>query len=158
VDDAGLAVDVAPLEREELFRAKPRSCRDDRDRAPGTEFGGDGLDFLPGLEGANLGSLRLRVGNGLRDVLGDDQRSRAMREAYGQFYEAVGARLVAHNGDPVLASNVTAAAAKLDEYGSWKVRKARQSRKIDGLVASVIAFSRAARTRAEPEEPLMSWA
>jgi phage terminase large subunit-like protein len=80
-----------------------------------------------------------------------DQRSRAMREAYSQFYEAVGACQVAHDGDAVLTAHVTAAAATLDEYGSWKVRKKRQTRKIDGLVACVIAFSRAAREPARRE-------
>ncbi len=85
-----------------------------------------------------------------------DQRSRAMREAYSQFFEAVGACQVAHNGDAVLASHVTAAAATLDEYGSWKVRKKKQTRKIDGLVASVIAFSRAAREPAR-REPMVAF-
>ena len=74
-----------------------------------------------------------------------DQRSKAMREAYSQFYEAVGARQIVHNGDAVLASHVISAAATLDEYGSWRIKKVKQSRKIDGLVASVIAYSRAAR-------------
>jgi phage terminase large subunit-like protein len=86
-----------------------------------------------------------------------DQRSRVMREAYSQFYEAVGAGQVVHDGDPVLASHVTSAAATLDEYGGWKVRKTKQSRKIDGLVASVIAFSRAAREQPSVygERPLL---
>ena len=86
-----------------------------------------------------------------------DQRSRAMREAYSQFYEAVGACQIVHDGDRVLASHVTAAAATLDEYGSWKVRKKKQTRKIDGLVASVIAFSRAAREPARSTEPLLAF-
>jgi phage terminase large subunit-like protein len=86
-----------------------------------------------------------------------DQRSRQMREAYGQFYEAVGAGQVVHDGDPILAQHVIAAAATLDDFGSWKVRKAKQSRKIDGLVASVIAYSRAAREPAELEAPLIGW-
>ncbi len=76
-----------------------------------------------------------------------DQRSRAMREAYGQFYEAVGSQTLGHDGDPVLSSHVVSAVATLDEFGAWKVKKAKQSRKIDGLVASVIAHSRAARDR-----------
>jgi phage terminase large subunit-like protein len=74
-----------------------------------------------------------------------DQRSKAMRQATDQFYEAVGSRQVAHDGDLVFASHVTAAAATLDEFGSWRVKKARQDRKIDGLIAAVIAHSRAAR-------------
>jgi hypothetical protein len=37
-----------------------------------------------------------------------------MREAYGQFYEAVGSATVCHEGDPVLTAHVLAAAATLD--------------------------------------------
>jgi phage terminase large subunit-like protein len=72
-----------------------------------------------------------------------DARSRAMRDAYGQFYEAVNSHTIAHDGDPVLSSHVVSAAASIDEWGAWKVRKRKQSQKIDGLVASVIAVSRA---------------
>lgn len=85
-----------------------------------------------------------------------DQRSRVMRDAYAQFYEAVGAEQIVHEGDPVLTSHVLAAAASLDEFGAWKVRKAKQSRKIDGLVSSVLAYSRAVR---EPQRRslMVSW-
>ena len=72
-----------------------------------------------------------------------DARSRAMRDGYSQFYEAVNSHTLVHDGDPVLASHVVSAAASIDEWGAWKVRKAKRSRKIDGLVASVIAHSRA---------------
>jgi phage terminase large subunit-like protein len=64
-----------------------------------------------------------------------------MRDAYSQFYEAVNSHTIAHDGDPVLASHIVSAAASIDEWGAWKVRKAK--RKIDGLVASVIPHSRA---------------
>jgi hypothetical protein len=46
--------------------------------------------------------------------------------------------------------------AHVDPAGHWKIRKVKQSHKIDGLVASVIAYSRAARTLAE-REPLFAW-
>jgi phage terminase large subunit-like protein len=74
-----------------------------------------------------------------------DQRTREMREYTGQLYEAVGAGTLGHDGDPVLAAHVGAAAAQLDEFGGWRVKKRKQSKKIDGLVASVIAHGRAAR-------------
>lgn len=69
-----------------------------------------------------------------------------MRQATDRFYEAVGSQQVAHDGDPVLAAHVTSAAAALDDFGSWRIKKARQDRKIDALVASIIAYSRTART------------
>ena len=78
-----------------------------------------------------------------------DQRSAPMREAWSQFYEAVNARALAHEGDSILAAHVLNAAAHVDPSGHWKVRKIKQSHKIDGLVASVIAYSRAARAPAK---------
>jgi phage terminase large subunit-like protein len=78
-----------------------------------------------------------------------DQRSAPMREAWSQFYEAVNSQTIAHDGDGILTAHVLNAAAHVDPAGHWKVRKVKQSRKIDGLVASVIAYSRAARTPAK---------
>jgi phage terminase large subunit-like protein len=74
-----------------------------------------------------------------------DQRSTAMRQATDQFYEAVGSQQIVHDGDAVLTAHVTSAAATLDDFGSWRIRKARQDRKIDALVASIIAHSRVTR-------------
>jgi phage terminase large subunit-like protein len=70
-----------------------------------------------------------------------------MREAWSQFYEAVNERALAHEGDSILTAHVLNAAAHVDPSGHWKVRKIKQSHKIDGLVASVIAYSRAAPLR-----------
>jgi phage terminase large subunit-like protein len=87
-----------------------------------------------------------------------DQRSVPMREAWSQFYEAVASRTLAHPGDRVLTAHVLNAAAHVDAAGHWKVRKIRQSHKIDGLVASVIAYSRAARApRKRATVPLIAW-
>jgi phage terminase large subunit-like protein len=72
-----------------------------------------------------------------------------MREAWSQFYEAVNSQALAHSGDGILTAHVLNAAAHVDPAGHWKVRKIKQSRKIDGLVASVIAYSRAARAPAK---------
>jgi phage terminase large subunit-like protein len=74
-----------------------------------------------------------------------------MREAWSQFYEAVNAGARAHDGDGVLTAHVLNAAAHVDPAGHWKIRKVRQSHKIDALVASVIAYSRAARAPAKRE-------
>lgn len=84
------------------------------------------------------------------------QHSEAMRQAYSQFYEAVNSRTLAHEGDEVLTAHVLNAAAHVNAAGHWKIRKVKQSHKIDGLVASVIAHSRAAR---EPAglEPFMAF-
>jgi phage terminase large subunit-like protein len=80
-----------------------------------------------------------------------DQRSTEMRNAYNQFYEAVQSRALAHDGDAVLTSHVLNAAAQPDDFGNWRVRKLKQSHKIDGLVSAVLAHSRAAREPAMVE-------
>jgi phage terminase large subunit-like protein len=80
-----------------------------------------------------------------------DQRSAPMREAWSQFYEAVNAQALAHEGDPILTAHVLNAAAHIDPAGHWKVRKIKQTHKIDGLVAAVIAYSRAARAPAKKQ-------
>jgi protein-L-isoaspartate O-methyltransferase len=54
-----------------------------------------------------------------------------------------------HDGDEILTAHVLNAAAHVDPAGHWKVRKIKQSHKIDALVASVIAYSCAARAPAE---------
>jgi phage terminase large subunit-like protein len=46
-------------------------------------------------------------------------------------------------GDSILTAHVLNVAAHVDPAGHWKVRKIKQSHKIDGLVVSV-AYSRAA--------------
>ena len=58
------------------------------------------------------------------------------------------------HGQPAHVPN---AAAHVDPAGHWKVRKIKQSHKIGALVASVIAYSRAARAPAK-REPLFAWA
>jgi hypothetical protein len=61
-NDARLAVDVAALERNPLLGAQAGAGGEHGDRAePRAELDRDGLDFLPGLEGPDLGALRLRI-------------------------------------------------------------------------------------------------
>jgi phage terminase large subunit-like protein len=79
-----------------------------------------------------------------------------MREAWSQFYEAVNAQALAHAGDPILTAHVLNAAAHVDPAGDWKIRKVKQSHKIDGRVACVIAYGRAARAPAK-RKPLFAW-
>jgi phage terminase large subunit-like protein len=70
------------------------------------------------------------------------QASGPMADAYQGFYqEALEGRL-AHDGDPVFAAHVEAAAAQKSERG-WKVYKLKSSQRIDALVAAVLAVARA---------------
>jgi phage terminase large subunit-like protein len=77
------------------------------------------------------------------------QASAAMADAYQHFYEACLAGTIVHDGDPVFAAHVDAAAAVLTESG-WRVYKLRSSNPIDALVASAMARERAARDAAGP--------
>jgi phage terminase large subunit-like protein len=66
------------------------------------------------------------------------QNSSEMGDAYQAFYAAVGEGRIRHVGDPVLNAHVLATAAEKTDRG-WKVRKLRQSQRIDACVASVMA-------------------
>jgi phage terminase large subunit-like protein len=69
------------------------------------------------------------------------QNSASMADAYQDFYQAVIEAKLAHAGGRVLTAHVLAAAAEKTERG-WKVRKLRQSQRIDALVAAVMAHYR----------------
>lgn len=72
------------------------------------------------------------------------QGSQEMANAYQGFYASVREGRVVHDGDVVLAAHVEATAAEQTERG-WKIRKLKSNQRIDALVASVMAHSRAAR-------------
>lgn len=77
------------------------------------------------------------------------QNSAAMADALQGFYEdALEGRLV-HAGDPVLASHVMATAAERGERG-WRLRKMRQTQRIDAVFASVMAVWAQRQRQAAP--------
>jgi phage terminase large subunit-like protein len=71
-----------------------------------------------------------------------NQSSVVMLRAYQSWFQAVQEGRVAHDGDRVLEKHVTSTAAVAAE-GGWKIRKLRQSHRIDAHVAAVMAHSRA---------------
>jgi len=81
------------------------------------------------------------------EILADDglpmveleQSSASMADAYQGFYEATLNGTVRHPGDPVLTAHVANTAAEKTDRG-WKVRKMRQSGRIDATVACVMAL------------------
>lgn len=72
-----------------------------------------------------------------------NQGTVAMRAAEQTFHDAVLEEKFAHDGDGVLRAHVAATVAERTE-GGWKIRKAKQTAVIDGVVAMVMAHSRAA--------------
>ena len=80
-----------------------------------------------------------------------NQSSVVMLRAYQSWYQAVQEGRVAHDGDRVLEKHVTSTAAVAAE-GGWKIRKLRQSHRIDAHVAAVMAHSRAEHDRNHVEE------
>lgn len=72
-----------------------------------------------------------------------EQSSKPMADAYQAFYDAAVERALEHDGDPVFAAHVKATVAKRTDRG-WKVSKAQYHRRIDALVAAVMAHYRAA--------------
>lgn len=80
------------------------------------------------------------------------QGSGQMSDAVHAFYEAVLERRVAHSAG-VLSQHVLACAAEMTERG-WKIRKLKQSQKIDAAVAAVMAAWAVEHVEAEP---LVAW-
>jgi phage terminase large subunit-like protein len=80
-----------------------------------------------------------------------NQSSVVMLRAYQTWYQAVQEGRIAHDGDRVLEKHVTSTAAVAQE-GGWKIRKLRQSHRIDAHVAAVMAHSRADHDRNVVEE------
>lgn len=70
------------------------------------------------------------------------QNSAEMADAYQDFYTAARSGKLAHDGDPVFAAHVEAAAADETERG-WRVRKMKATQRIDACVAAVMAAYRA---------------
>lgn len=66
------------------------------------------------------------------------QNSSDMGDAYQAFYAAVAEGHIRHAGTPQLSAHVLATAAEKTDRG-WKVRKLRQSQRIDACVAAVMA-------------------
>lgn len=67
------------------------------------------------------------------------QNSATMADAYQAFYAAAAEDRLRHGGDPVLTAHVLGTAAERSDRG-WKVRKMRQSQRIDACVAAVMAL------------------
>ena len=70
------------------------------------------------------------------------QSSAPMADAYQAFYASVMEGRLAHAGGKVLSAHVMSTAAEKTDRG-WKIRKIRQSQRIDGCVAAVMAVYRA---------------
>lgn len=88
-----------------------------------------------------LQSIQTLRGEGI-NVFPLDQGSKNMASAYQMFYDSATERAIEHDGDPVFAGHVKATTARMTDRG-WKVSKAQYHRRIDALVAAVMAHWRA---------------
>lgn len=75
-----------------------------------------------------------------------------MIPACAKFYDAVVSEKLTHDGSGLITRHINNAVVKTDRLGPRIVKEHRGSpRKIDGAVASIIAFDRATVSRNEPE-------
>lgn len=74
------------------------------------------------------------------NVVALEQQGKAWDDATNAFYRSALADETTHDGDTVLASHVKSTVAEQTERG-WKLRKLKSGRKIDALVAAVLAFA-----------------
>jgi phage terminase large subunit-like protein len=77
-------------------------------------------------------------------------------EAYQSFYQACREGSLNHDGDPVLAAHVEAAAAERTERG-WRIRKLKSTDQIDACVAAVLAHARAQLAPKRRRVPQIYW-
>jgi phage terminase large subunit-like protein len=84
------------------------------------------------------------------------QSSSQMADAYQGFYQAAIERRLSHDGG-VLSRHVLGCSAEMTERG-WKVKKLRQSQKIDAAVAAVMAVWGVENIAAKPKYRTASWA
>jgi phage terminase large subunit-like protein len=79
-----------------------------------------------------------------------------MADAYQGFYQACVERAIIHDGDPVLAAQVAAAAARRTERG-WKLYKLKASQPFDACVAAVLAHARVCAQARRRRIPQIFW-
>lgn len=78
-----------------------------------------------------------------------------MVPACGAFYDAVTAKTIRHDGQPILARHLENCVVKMDRAGPRITKESRNSeRKIDAAIAGVIAYSRVVYHRNKQAEPL----
>lgn len=93
-------------------------------------------------------SAQMLAGEGLT-LVALEQSSGQMANAYQDWFQAVTEGNLRQPGNPVLTAHVLGTAAEKTDRG-WKVRKLRQSQRIDALVAGVLAHYRCRANQAEP--------
>lgn len=84
------------------------------------------------------------------------QSSSQMADAYQGFYQAAIERRLSHDGG-VLSRHVLGCSAEMTERG-WKVKKLRQSQKIDAAVAATMAVWGVENVAAKPRYRTVGWA
>ena len=70
------------------------------------------------------------------------QRNELMAPASARLFEAITTKRIEHDGDPTLSAHVAAGAVRETERG-WRITKGKATRKIDALIALVMACARA---------------
>lgn len=115
----------------------------------GPRFGLKGGEI--GYDPYNATQLALELqGAGYR-VVEVPQTKRHMSEPAKLFEALVRSRRIHHDGNPLLRWCVSNATAKEDRAENLMLSKAAKTRRIDGVVAAVIALSRLIHGEAEPE-------
>ena len=73
-----------------------------------------------------------------------------MVPAWKEFYAAVLEKRITHDGDPAVARHVANAVLKVDKWGAHRPRNTPARRKIDRLIAAIIARDLAVALAGEP--------
>jgi phage terminase large subunit-like protein len=117
--------------------------------------------FKPGRVGYdkhNASQFALQLRDKARFEVVDIPQGRALSESFKLFEALVRLRRIRHNGNPVLAWCVSNADPKRDRYENLWLEKPSPTKRIDGVIASVIALNQLVllpKRRTRPRKPMI---
>jgi phage terminase large subunit-like protein len=85
-----------------------------------------------------------------------EPQSRAMRDALACLHRLAHDGLIDHDGDPMVAAHFAGAVGKQDDRG-WVLSKARQTKRIDAVVAIALAVWRAVEAGGQADAWMEVW-
>jgi phage terminase large subunit-like protein len=94
-----------------------------------------------GYDKYNATTFMLQLRDKFKYTVVEVAQGRALSEAFKLFYALVRLKRILHNGNPVMGWCVSNAEPKRDRYENLWIEKPSQTKRIDGLIAAVIALS-----------------
>lgn len=94
-----------------------------------------------GYDKYNATTFMLQLRDQYKYTVVEVPQGRALSESFKLFYALVRLKRILHDGNPVMGWCVSNAEPKRDRYENLWIEKPSQTKRIDGLIAAVIALS-----------------